>query len=47
MESDVHQGKNAWARCGSQEVGPPALPDADAVANDGRDETENQRMDRN
>lgn len=28
-------------------VEPSELPDANAVANDGRDETENQRMDRN
>lgn len=49
MESDVHADTRSWATRGSQDVEPPALPDpdADAVANDGRDETENQRMDRN
>lgn len=46
MESDVRGGTGSWATRGSQDAEPPEL-DADAVPNDGRDETENQRMDRN
>ncbi len=47
MVSDVHRDSRSWATRGSRDAEPPDLPDADAVANDGRDETENQRMDRN
>lgn len=49
MESDVHRESGSWATRGSHHAEPPELPDpdADALENDGRDETENQRMDRN
>ena len=47
MESDVHAAGSSRASADSRDGERPKSPDADAVANDGRDETENQRMDRN